>query len=58
MKIKHDNRSAFVTGGSTGIGAAIVRALVRDGYGVGFLDINVQAGRLLESELNGNAYFF
>ncbi len=58
MKAKHDNRSAFVTGGSTGIGAATVRTLVRDGHGVGFFDTNVQAGRLLEGELNGSAVFF
>lgn len=41
-------RTAFVTGGSTGIGAATVAAFVRDGLRVGVLDANIAAGRTLE----------
>ncbi len=49
--------SVFVTGGSTGIGAAAVRGFVRDGRYVGFLDSNEAAGRALEAELDGKALF-
>lgn len=41
----------FVTGGSTGIGSAAVRAFVRDGRPVAFLDSNEPAGRALAAEL-------
>ena len=49
--------SVFVTGGSTGIGAAAVRGFVAAGHGVGFLDRNAAAGRALEAELGGRALF-
>lgn len=49
--------SVFVTGGSTGIGAASVRAFVAEGRAVGFLDRNLEAGRALEAELGGRALF-
>ncbi len=42
------DRSVFVTGGATGIGAAAVAAFVRDGRRIGVLDTNISAGRLLE----------
>lgn len=51
---------AFVTGGATGIGAAIVTGLVSQGVRVGFLDIDARAGQKLEQELNakgGNVWF-
>ncbi|WP_457798228.1 SDR family NAD(P)-dependent oxidoreductase [Methylocystis sp. S23] len=51
-------RSVFVTGGSTGIGAAAVRAFARDGYGVGFLDVNEEEGRALEKEDGARIAFF
>lgn len=50
-------KSAFVTGGSTGIGAATVRALTREGYGVGFFDTNRSEGVRLERALDGRALF-
>lgn len=50
-------KSAFVTGGSTGIGAATVRALTREGYGVGFIDMNRSEGGRLERALDGRALF-
>ena len=49
--------TVFVTGGSTGIGAAAVRAFVRDGRPVAFLDSNGPAGRTLAEELGGQALF-
>jgi len=51
-------RSVFVTGGSAGIGAAAVRAFVRDGFSVGFLDTNAEAGRALEKENGARIAFF
>ena len=45
-------RVAVVTGGSAGIGAATVRALVADGAAVGFSARNVEAVAALESELS------
>ncbi|MGD9656247.1 MAG: SDR family NAD(P)-dependent oxidoreductase [Methylocystis sp.] len=53
----HGAKSAFVTGGSTGIGAATVRALAREGYGVGFIDRNRPDGIGLEKALDGSALF-
>lgn len=41
------DKTAFVTGGATGIGAEIVRAFVRQGVHVGFVDIADEAGRKL-----------
>ena len=49
--------SVFVTGGSTGIGAAAVHAFVAEGRGVGFLDRNAEAGRALQAALGGRALF-
>jgi NAD(P)-dependent dehydrogenase (short-subunit alcohol dehydrogenase family) len=51
-------RSVFITGGSVGIGAAAVRAFVRDGFGVGFLDMNAESGRELEQEDGARISFF
>lgn len=53
----HGAKSAFVTGGSRGIGAATVRALAREGYGVGFIDTNRSDGLRLEKALDGRALF-
>ncbi|MBL8701496.1 MAG: SDR family oxidoreductase [Alphaproteobacteria bacterium] len=43
-------RTAIVTGGASGIGAAIVRGFVRAGARVAFLDIQDEAGRAMASE--------
>ena len=48
---------AFVTGGSTGIGAAVVRRFNRCGIRTGFMDINAQDGSQLASELGDNVLF-
>ena len=52
----------IVTGGAGGIGEAIVRAFVRQGARVGFLDIDERRGALLEADVArggpGEAAFF
>ncbi len=40
----------FITGGSTGIGAAAVRRFVAEGWQVSFADINDEAGQALAAE--------
>lgn len=42
----------FITGGSTGIGAAAVRKFIQEGWNVGFMDINVTEAQWLEQSLN------
>ena len=42
----------FITGGSTGIGAASVRKFIQEGWNVGFMDINVAEAQRLEQSLN------
>ena len=50
-------QAVFITGGATGIGAALVRAFNEQGARVTFADINAQAGSALEAELGGAAQF-
>jgi NAD(P)-dependent dehydrogenase (short-subunit alcohol dehydrogenase family) len=50
-------RSALVTGGASGIGAAIVRGLARNGAHVALLDVDVDAGAALAAELGADAHF-
>lgn len=45
-------KTVFITGGSTGIGAASVRKFIAQGWNVGFMDINAEAARKAEQELN------
>lgn len=45
-------KTVFVTGGSTGIGAASVRKFISQGWNVGFMDINTEAAASLVVELN------
>ena len=48
-------KAAFVTGGSRGIGAAIVRRLARDGAAVAFTyTSNAAAAQALAAQINGN----
>lgn len=42
----------FITGGSTGIGAASVRKFIQEGWNVGFMDLNVDQAHQLEQELH------
>jgi NAD(P)-dependent dehydrogenase (short-subunit alcohol dehydrogenase family) len=46
-------KSVIVTGGGSGIGAAIVRAFVRQNSRVGFIDIAEAPSRMLVAELGG-----
>lgn len=55
MKIQ--GKSALVTGGASGLGAATVRMLVAQGARVVIADINDQAGSQLAAELGANAAF-
>lgn len=45
-------KTIFITGGSTGIGAASLKKFVREGWNVGFMDINRQAAMQLMDEVN------
>jgi NAD(P)-dependent dehydrogenase (short-subunit alcohol dehydrogenase family) len=55
MTIDLTGRSALVTGGSEGIGAATVRALAAHGADVAFCARNADAGRALAAELSGSS---
>ena len=48
-------KSVIVTGGGSGIGAAIVRAFVRQQAKVGFIDIAREPSQALAAELGGDA---
>jgi NAD(P)-dependent dehydrogenase (short-subunit alcohol dehydrogenase family) len=49
-----DRASIIVTGGASGIGAAIVRAFAAQRSRVGFVDFDVERGRALAAELAGD----
>lgn len=51
-------KTAFITGGATGIGAATVKKFVNQGYKVGFIDTNPQAADSLAIDLKENIYFY
>ncbi|MBD5233312.1 MAG: SDR family oxidoreductase [Bacteroidales bacterium] len=44
-------KTAFITGGSTGIGAATVRKFITEGWNVAFFDFNEEAARALVEEI-------
>jgi len=46
-----ERRTAVISGGASGIGAAVVRAFVRTGAATVFIDRNEKAGRALSEEL-------
>jgi D-xylose 1-dehydrogenase len=50
-------RAVLVTGGATGIGAAIARAFITQGAKVGVLDMNASAGMALAKDLGPNLAF-
>ena len=49
-------KSVFITGGATGIGAALVSAFAAQGAKVCFVDIQQQAGELLSESLQDSAH--
>ncbi len=51
------DKVAIVTGGAGGIGRGIVRAFVKEGAEVLFVDIDDDAGAALEKELGGAGKF-
>lgn len=53
-----DGRVAIVTGGSRGLGEAIVREFVSQGAKVAFGDVLLDEGKALESELGESVKFF
>ena len=55
MASEFSGKSVVVTGGATGIGAAIVRAFHGEGARVTVLDLNLAAAEKLAAELGGNA---
>jgi len=48
---KFNGKVAFVTGGASGIGAAVVRMLAREGASIGIADINESAGHALSADV-------
>lgn len=55
--MKIEGKSALVSGGASGLGAATVRMLVAAGARVAIADLNEQAGKALAEELGGKASF-
>ena len=53
-----ENKTALVTGGGSGIGEAITRALVKQGTKVGFLDFDEPVSKRLVEELNTENILF
>lgn len=45
-------KTVFITGGSTGIGAACVRKFAHEGWNVAFMDVNAHDGAKLAGELD------
>jgi NAD(P)-dependent dehydrogenase (short-subunit alcohol dehydrogenase family) len=53
-----DSKVALVTGGATGIGAAVVRRFVEEGASVAITDVNEAAGAALAAELGDRTRFW
>ena len=51
-------KTAFVTGGATGIGASVIRKFVSETFRVGFIDNNADAGERLAAELGPDSVLF
>ena len=49
-------KTVFITGGSTGIGAASVEKFLAQGWNVGFMDINVKAATELVNKLSNDQH--
>lgn len=48
--MSNQQKTVFITGGSTGIGAASVRKFAQSGWNVAFMDINVEDGQAVANE--------
>ncbi|MFW5726698.1 MAG: SDR family NAD(P)-dependent oxidoreductase [bacterium] len=55
--MEHQGRTAIVTGGSKGIGAATVEVFLKEGANVLILDVDEVAGKELEAKAEGRALF-
>ena len=55
--MKIEGKSALVSGGASGLGAATVRMLARNGARVVIADLNEQVGKALAQELGEPAAF-
>ncbi|GGB93777.1 dehydrogenase [Marinobacterium zhoushanense] len=51
-----EGRSVLISGGATGIGQSLVEAFARQGAYTAFVDIDTEAGRVLEARLNADGY--
>jgi 3-hydroxyacyl-CoA dehydrogenase/3-hydroxy-2-methylbutyryl-CoA dehydrogenase len=56
-KMKIENRTALVTGGASGLGAATVKRIVAAGGNVIILDVQEENGQALASELGKTTHF-
>jgi len=52
-----DDKSIIVTGGGSGIGAAICRAAYDQGATVGLIDLNQDAAQMVYQSLGSKAFF-
>ena len=51
------DKTVFISGGASGIGAEMVRAFAEQGSKVGFVDLDRQASQALREELGANVEF-
>ena len=55
--MEHQNKTAIITGGSKGIGAAAVKIFVREGANVGIVDVDEKNGEQLAAEFDSKVIF-
>ncbi len=55
--MRHEGKTAIVTGGASGLGEAIVRRLIADGVTVVIADVDAESGEKLAKELGERASF-
>lgn len=51
-----NRKTVFITGGSMGIGAAAVRKFIREGWNVGFMDINAEEAQKVVGQINDSKH--